>query len=175
MNKIKSALLIVTMGFPFASSAADWIVNYNNDEMRGTAQKTLQTQSDNDVEFDFPYNGGSKMYIVLRSKKTELKEGQKAEELKPTEAILAISKGQFSCHSFNDCHVSVKFDNGKIQKYSMSEAANGNSEVIFFEESSTFIKNIQNHKKVIIEAEFFQAGAEQFKFDLEGFANPKSN
>ncbi|WBV23039.1 hypothetical protein [Pantoea piersonii] len=175
MKKMKITLLALSLGFSFTSSAADWAVTYNNDEMRGTAQKFLQTQSDNDVEFDFPYNGGSKMAIILRSKKTELKEGQKAEDLKPTEAILAISKGQFSCHSFNDCHVSVKFDNDKIQKYSMSESGNGNSDVIFFDQSSSFIKNIQSHKKVIIEAEFFQAGAKQFKFDLEGFANPKSN
>ena len=172
---MKNTFLALLLAFSFTSSAAEWTVTYNNDEMRNTAQKFLQTQSDNDAEFDFPYNGGSKMVIILRSKKVELKQGQKVEDLKPTEAILAISKGQFSCNSFNDCHVSVKFDNEKIQKYSMSEAANGKSDLIFFDQSSSFIKNIQAHKKLIIEADFFQAGAKQFKFDLEGFANPKSN
>nr|WP_154926657.1 hypothetical protein [Pantoea agglomerans] len=175
MKTIRLAIFSSMIMCSFSASAADWITSYNNDEMRGTAQKFIQTESDNSVEFEFPYNGGSKMAIVLRSKKTELKEGQKPEDLQPSEALLVVSKGQFSCNSFNDCHVSVKFDGEKIQKFSMSESGNGNSDVIFFDQSSSFIKNLSSHKKVIIEAEFYQAGAKQFKFDLEGYASPKNN
>ncbi|WP_275554989.1 hypothetical protein [Mixta sp. Marseille-Q2659] len=47
--------------------------SYDQDEMCGTAQKFIQNESDNAVEFDFPYDGGSKMTLVLRSKKSELK------------------------------------------------------------------------------------------------------
>ena len=154
--------------------AADWYASYNNDEMRGTARKFVITESDNSVDFAFPYDGGSKMSLVLRSKNVELKEGQKAESLPLTEAVLTISKGQFMCSSFQDCHISVKFDDGKIQKYAMSEAADGSSDVIFFENSSSFIKNIKSHKKLILEADFYQSGAKQFKFDLTGLENPKS-
>ncbi|MDU6539162.1 hypothetical protein [Mixta calida] len=173
MKLLTLSVLAATLAFSYSAISADWTVRYNNDEMRGTARKFLQTESDNTVNFDFPYNGGSKMAIVLRSKKTELKNGQKAEDLKPNEALLVIDKGQFSCHSFNDCHVSVKFDNGKIQKYSMSESDDGSSDVIFFDQSSSFIKNIKSHKKLIVEADFYQSGSKQFKFDLEGFSSPK--
>jgi len=153
--------------------SAEWSTRYKNDEMRGTARKFLQTVSDNSVDFDFPYNGGSKMAIILRSKNTELKEGQKAENLKPNEALLAISKGQFLCNSINNCKISAKFDNDKIQQYSMNEAGDGSADVIFFVNSSSFIKSLQNHKKLIIEADFYQSGPKQFKFDLEGYPTEK--
>lgn len=162
------SLLVSTTTF-----SAEWIASYDNDEMRGTATKFLQTDSDNSVEFDFPYNGGSTMTLVLRSPKTELKGDQKAEDLKPNEAILLISKGQFSCNSYNGCEISVKFDNDKIQKYKMSPAESGRSDVIFFDKSNGFIKSIPNHKKLIIEADFYQAGPKQFKFNLEGYTAPK--
>lgn len=171
--KSKIAFVSFLIATSFSSVAADWYASYDNDEMRGTAQKFIQTESDNAVEFDFPYNGGSKMSLLLRSKKTELKEGQKAEDLPLTEAILTISKGQFICSSFNDCHVSVKFDSGKIEKFSMSEASGGRSDVMFFDNSSSFIQNVRTHKKVIIEAEFYQSGNKQFKFDLTGITTAK--
>ncbi|WP_421504429.1 hypothetical protein [Erwinia rhapontici] len=147
-----------------------WHTAYQNDEMRGTAQKYNQNDSENKVNFEFPYNGGSSMSIVLRSKKIELKEGQKPEDLVPTEAMLVISKGQFLCSSFSECHVSVKFDNEKVQKFSMGGAADGSSNVIFFKNSSEFIKKLQSHKTLFIEAPFFQAGDQQFKFTIDGYS-----
>ena len=172
--KRKIAVISVLMATSFPSFAADWYASYDNDEMRGTAQKFVQTESDNAAEFDFPYNGGSKMTLLLRSKKTELKEGQKAEDLPLSEAVITISKGQFVCSSFNDCHVSVKFDTGKIEKFTMSEASGGRSDVIFFDNSESFIKKVKAHKKLILEADFYQAGAKQFKFDLSGLTTPKA-
>ncbi|POT59198.1 hypothetical protein C3432_00200 [Citrobacter amalonaticus] len=169
-------LIVIFVGLFISGnvSAADWYSSYNKDEMRGTAQKFVQTDSDNAVDFDFPYNGGSNLMLILRSKKTELEAGQKAEDLALSEAIIAISKGQFLCHSYSGCHVYVKFDDGKIQKYAMSETSGGRTDVIFFNNSTKFIKELRKHKKLILEAEFYQDGAKQFKFDLTGVNSPKS-
>ncbi|ELE9019834.1 TPA: hypothetical protein N5L20_000032 [Enterobacter kobei] len=169
----KVAFLVLGMMISGVAVSAEWHTSYKNDEMRGTAQKFSQTESDNAVDFDFPYNGGSKLTIVLRSKKTELKAGQKPESLPLTEAIIVISKGQFSCNSYDGCHVSAKFDDGKIQRYAMSGAADGSSDVIFFDNSSSFIKNLKTHKKLILEADFFQSGSRQFKYDLTGLKTEK--
>lgn len=166
MKKIFLFFMLIT--FSHLALSAEWSTSFSSDEMRGTAQKFIQTESDNSVEFDFPYNGGSKMGLMLRSKKSQIKDGQKAEDLPLSEAILVISKGQFLCSSYGDCHVSVKFDDGKIQKFAMSPASGGRSDVIFFEDSKSFIKGIKSHKKLIIEADFYQAGPKQFKFDLVG-------
>lgn len=153
--------------------ASDWSTSYSNDEMRDTAQKFVQTESDNEVSFDFPYNGGSKLGLMLRSKKTHLKDGITAESLPLSEAVIVISKGQFLCSAYSDCHVSAKFDNGKIQKFSMSPASGGRSDVLFVDNSKSFIENVKSHKKIIIEADFYNSGAKQFKFDLSGIQPPK--
>jgi len=173
MKNRKYALSLLAL-ISLPAFSAGWLATYDTDEMRGTSTKFLQTQSDNSVDFEFPYNGGSKMAIILRSKKEVLKDSQKAEDLKLEEVMLIISKGQYSCTSFDGCEISVKFDNDKIKKYKMNAAANGKSDVIFVSNSQDFIKNIEKHKKLIIEADFYQAGAKQFKFDLSGFSNPET-
>lgn len=55
----------------------------------------------------------------------------------------------------------------------MSDAANGIVDVIFFNISSSFIKNIKTHEKLILEADFYQSGKKQFKFDLTGLQSEK--
>ena len=174
MNFRKCLLgLVVVVSMPAFS--ADWVATYKNDDMRGTATKYLQTTSDNTADFDFPYNGGSTLAIVLRSQNTELKKGQTADSLTPREAMIIISKGQFNCSSYDGCSIAVKFDSDKIKHYSMSGAADNSTDVLFVNDSASFIKNISTHKKLIIEADFFQAGARQFKFDLEGYKAPKKD
>ena len=54
----------------------------------------------------------------------------------------------------------------------MAEAADGSADIIFFINSAPFINRVKSHKKLILEAQFFQEGAQQFKFDLTGFNNP---
>jgi len=163
--------LIIVASMPAFS--ADWVATYKNDEMRGTATKYLQTNSDNTTDFDFPYNGGSTLSIVLRSQNTKLKDGQTADNLKPREAMIIISKGQFNCAAYDGCSIAVKFDNDNIKHYEMSGASDNSTDVLFINDAPSFIKNISTHKKLIIEADFFQAGARQFKFDLAGYKDPK--
>lgn len=56
----------------------------------------------------------------------------------------------------------------------MAEAADGSADIIFFINSAPFINRVKSHKKLILEAQFFQEGAQQFKFDLTGFNNPRT-
>ncbi|EJJ8280621.1 hypothetical protein NKB77_004416 [Salmonella enterica] len=169
----KVATLITGLMFSGVTFSSDWHAYFKNDEMRGTTQRFIKSESDNVVNFGFPYEDGSKMEIVLRSKKTVLGAGKKPDSLPLTEALLIIKKGTFNCNSFNYCHIFVKFDNGKIQKYSMSDPADGSVNVIFFNDSLLFIKNIKAHKKLILEAEFYQSGKKQFKFDFTGLKSEK--
>jgi len=163
------SLLFLSVG----AEAADWYQSYDSDEMRGTSTRFIQTRSDNSVDFSFPYNGGARMSIILRSKKTQLKAGQQPSSLKPAEVLLVMDKGQFICSSYDDCSVSVKFDSGKVLQYSVSKSADADSKVFFIDNAQSFIKNISTHKSLIIEADFFQEGSKQFKFDLSGYSTPK--
>lgn len=166
---MKNLIFVAITLFASSAYAKDWTPSYQNDEMRGTAQKFSTLGSENSAYFDFPYDGGSELSIVLRSKKTNLKDGQKPEGLIPAEAMLLINKGPFLCNSYDDCHVSVKFGQNKIKRYSMNEATDGSADVIFFSPSSDFIKNIKSHKQLIIEVEFYQEGKKQFKFNIDNY------
>ncbi|MGJ7088995.1 hypothetical protein [Morganella morganii] len=146
--------------------AGNWEVSYREDEMRGTAAKVLALPSSNTREFNFPYAGGTQMGIILRSDDTVLKKGQKAADLKPTEAIVFVTKGQFTCQSYNDCYVSVKFDDKPVEKYKVSKPQDHSSDTFFINNSKKFIKQAETSKKAIIEAVFYNEGSTQFKFDL---------
>ncbi|WP_273620676.1 hypothetical protein [Neisseria subflava] len=137
---------------------SNWNYGENKDEMRNQTSHWASIQSENTTEFDFPYNGGSKLEITIR------KNPEYGNDL-----IIGISKGQFTCGL--GCKMKVKFDDGDIQTFNMVGSDSGNHDIIFINGSKSvtnFTKNLKKSKKAIIEVEFFQAGARQFKFDVSG-------
>ncbi len=111
--------------------------------------------STNEIEFDFPYHGGSNFDIVAR------KDG------KETDLMLTVTKGQF-ISSMGDEIISMKFDNGKVEKYYYTMAADGSADVIFFSNPAKIIKKLKGAKKVKIEAMFYDAGKKVIEFDVDG-------
>ncbi|QZY64336.1 MULTISPECIES: hypothetical protein [Providencia] len=155
--------------------AGEWYASYDEDEMRGTARKILMLSSENKHEFSFPYAGGTSMTLILRSAKTTLQKEQKASDLKVSEAIVYIDKGQFICQAYDQCYVSVKFDNNPIEKYSVLKPQDHSSDSFFIKNSKKFIKQAANSKKVIIEATFYNESNKQFKFDLTDMDKAKES
>ena len=51
---------------------------------------------------------------------------------------------------------------------SYNSASDGSSNVVFIENASKFIGLLKTSKKIILEAEFFDAGNKQFDFNVEG-------
>lgn len=163
---------------PFISTplmAGEWYVSYHEDEMRDTSTKILMLSSENKHEFSFPYAGGTSMTLVLRSAKTTLQKGQKASDLKVSEAIVYVDKGQFICQAYDQCYVSVKFDSSPIEKYSVLKPQDHSSDSFFIKNSKKFIKQAANSKKVIIEASFYNESNKQFKFDLTDMDKAKES
>lgn len=174
MKWFKFALLGTALISSQAMSAR-WVLTYAKDEMRGTTEKILQTNSKRPVDLQPPYQGGSWLAMVLRSPRVELKEGENPDNIQLDKAILIITKGQFNCPSYDGCHINVKFDDEKIQKYKTLKPNNGSTDVIYLENPKEFLQDIAKHKKLIIEADFFQSGARQFTFDLNGYSTPEIN
>lgn len=167
----------VLLGTALISSQAmseRWVLTYTKDEMRGTTEKVLQTISVKPVELLPNSPKRSFLSLVLRSPQVELKEGQDPEDIVLDKAILVISSGQFNCSSYNGCHINVKFDNEKIQKYQTRTPKNGSTDVMYLVEPNIFLKDVKKHKQLIIEADFYQAGPRQFKFTLDGYHSPET-
>jgi hypothetical protein len=82
--------------------------------------------------------------------------------------MFLVDEGQILCHSFSDGHVSVKFDDQPIKRYGCDGASDGSSDIAFLSNETGFLANLKKAKKVIIEAEFYQQGRQQFVFDTAG-------
>ena len=120
-----------------------WEYDESKDEMRGTKAQYAYLKSDNRVDFDFPYDGGSFLQITLRKNDNN-----------PSDVMFAISKGQFHCNSITDsCFASVKFDDGSIQNIELAGSADHSSEVMFISHQNDvnkFISELKTSKNLII-------------------------
>lgn len=134
-----------------------WRYNEDTDQMRNTKSYWAMLTSENSVDFDFPYNGGSTLKMELRK---SAKYGN--------DIYFTISKGQFSC-GYDGCHATIKFDDGKPQKISLVGAADGDMTTLFLSgKASNLAAKIKKSKTMMIELHFFQEGSRQFLFHTEG-------
>lgn len=135
-----------------------WSYEEEKDAMRGATTYFASNTSLEKASFGFPY-GDSYAHIVLRK---DPKYGN--------DVMLQITKGQFnSC--FDSCKITVKFDNQKLETYTMVESDSGSHDVLFISGKQSlkkFVNQLKKSNKVIIEASFFNHGREQFSFDVKG-------
>ncbi|WP_141919077.1 hypothetical protein [Zymomonas mobilis] len=124
--------------------------------MRGTISHFASITSINNVDFSFPY-GTSYAHIMIRRRPQD-----------GLNILFSVDSGQILCNSFSRTFFSVKFDNKPIQKFSCSSSADGESNVSFIESANSFLKQIKNSKKMIIEAPFYESGNQQFTFETAG-------
>jgi|GEM_PF-1076160 len=139
----------------------NWVYSESTDEMRGIDSRFASIDSDNQVQFDFPYDGGSNLRITLRKKTGE-----------SPEVMFVVSKGQYSCDTISDnCYASIKFDNKAVENIALASTSDYSSDVLFIKydtDINEFIRSLSKAKAVIIELPFYQEGAQQFKFSPSG-------
>ncbi len=134
-----------------------WTMSTSKDEMRGTTNTFASIESDNEVEFEFPYSGGSTLSIGVRNT-----------EKYGTDVYLTISKGQFCGNEFDGSnYVSIKFDDEQLRKYHFDNSSSGSMDIIFLQKKKELINKFRTAKKIIIEAPFFDAGCKQFTFTID--------
>ncbi|WP_168389463.1 MULTISPECIES: hypothetical protein [Acinetobacter] len=136
----------------------NWQYNTSKDEMRGIESKFAATVSTNTVNFDFPYNGGSKLGLTLRKRGSEI------------DVMISVTKGQFLC-GIRSCEAAFKFDDGTVQSITMVEPDSHSPDLLFVAYDKTenkIINQLKSSKKLIIEVPFYQEGTKQFTFDVSG-------
>lgn len=125
------------------------------DELRGTTDKFAIIDSNNSVDFDFPYCCDSTLKITVRQTSQYGKD-----------VIFQISDGQFVCGIY-DCAGMISFD-GAPERLSLNTSADHDSKVLFAKYPDAIIRKLKNSEKVIIELPFYQEGNRQFTFDTKG-------
>lgn len=137
-------------------ASSKWTFTEEEDKMTSKKSYFATIDANEELQFDFPYDGGSTASLLIRNKRGE------------NNVMLQVSKGQFVA-GVDGATLKIRMDNGPAQAYSASEASDGSSNVLFIESANKFIKKLKTAKKVLIEAEFYDAGNRVMEFDVDGF------
>jgi len=143
-----------------------WSIQYDHDDMRNTIRRYEANRSQNHVTLDFPYEKGSWVDLVLVSGNVKEHKGLKRESIKPNQVYFHLTDGQFDC-GFDGCVASVKFDDGKIETFSLSRSTGGRNDFLFLDNSARFIKEVKSHQHVTIELPIWRDGRQQFIYQLK--------
>jgi hypothetical protein len=139
-----------------AAEPSNWQYSSRTDQMRGTTTRWATIESANEVDLDFPYG-------VQRAK---LEVRQRPED--GLQIMLSVASGQILCHGFRDSYISAKFDNGQVRRFSCNRSSDGSPEYAFIENQRQFLNSLRSARKVVIEAEFYRRGNQQFTFETAG-------
>ena len=134
-----------------ANHIFNWEYNEKEDPMTSKKDFFATLPSTNTIEFEFPYNGGSKFYLNVRKK------GQ-------IDIFLNSDKCQFSTRK----SIKVRFDDEKPMTFSFNEPSDGSSNIIFINSEKLFLEKLKKSKKLLIEAEFYNEGLRIIEFYSEG-------
>lgn len=133
---------------------ANWNYNQTKDEMRSQTTFFAETTSLNIIDLNFPYQGGSYLELVIRKV-----------ENSSNEVMFIINKGQLWCE-YNNCKITVKFDDNPVKDFYVSKATAGSSEVMFLSSNEEeFISKLKKSKNAVIEIGIYDSGNQQFKFN----------
>jgi Superinfection immunity protein len=150
-----------TIAEPFSTSNlpdGEWKFDEKNDEMRDEKTYFETVVSQNKLDFDFPYNGGSDITLVVRHGNTP-----------EFELLLVVSKGIFDCKEYLQDTIAVKFDSRPVEKYKCGNSSIGNSNVLHIEDVAAFMYQLKTSNKLVVEAPFYQAGKRQVSFNISGY------
>jgi len=135
---------------------SNWAYTQDIDKMTNDKRYFASCISTNEIEFDFPYNGGSSFTLIVRQMG------------KGNEIVLKVSKGQFMSSIGSSEYIRAKFDNEQPLSFSYNSAADGSDNIIFLDNSDKFLLKLKNSKKILLEAPFFSAGRQHIEFNVDG-------
>ena len=124
-------------------SSVSWDFSFAKDEMTDSRNVWAKIRSDNYVSQEFPYQGETYATITVRYMK---KYGY--------DVLIQITKGQIVGNEYNGSnYVIVRFDD--------------NSDVVFINKHSEFIKQCKKAKDIKVEIPLYQAGRPVFSFHVD--------
>jgi hypothetical protein len=141
-----------------SADAAKWSYSASTDEMTGRTSRSASIQSENSVEFDFPYQGAQHATLTLRNHPSYGRD-----------VILSIREGQILCPSYDDCTIRVRFDDGSAERWTAAGAADHSSTHVFLRASSRFVERMRNSSVVRIQIPIYQEGSPTFEFRVGGY------
>lgn len=141
-----------------ATDAAKWSYSSATDQMTGKTSRTARIQSENTVNFDFPYQGAQLATLVIRNHPSYGRD-----------AILRIEQGQILCPSYDDCTVKIRFDDGQAESWTAAGAADHSTTAVFIRSNDRFLQRMRSANVVRIQIPVYQEGNPTFEFRVGGY------
>jgi hypothetical protein len=140
--------------------AAKWSYAFDTDAMTSRKSTFATIKSENTVTFDFPYRGAQHGTLMLRDHPSYGRD-----------VIFSIERGQILCHSYEDCSIRVRFDEGNPQHWNAIGPKDNSSTDIFLRNEASFVQKLRTAKVVRIQVPVYHEGEPIFEFRVGGFDN----
>lgn len=137
------------------SGKSKWTYKEETDKMTSKTNYYAFIDANELLNFPAPYDGGQTATLTVRKQSGA------------SEVTLSITKGQFT--NVDGGKVQIRFDDAQPVSFPTSEPSDGSSDVIFINNASKLIKKLKTANKVIIQAEFYEAGLKTMEFDVKDF------
>lgn len=145
-----------------AEKLPNWGYDTTVDAMTSRKTITASTTATNSFEFRQPYEGYNSAVLCIRKRRGT------------TDMYLKIDKGQFVFGVYGT-DIKVRFDEKPYNEYSCNRSSDYDPTIMFINDAETFINHLYKAQNVIIEANVYDNGYQQFEFKVDGFkwGNPK--
>jgi hypothetical protein len=141
-----------------AADAGKWSYFSDTDQMTGRTSRTATIESENTVDFDFPYQGAQHATLTIRNHPSYGRD-----------AILSIREGQILCQSYEDCTIKIRFDDGRAESWSAAGAADHSTTTVFIRSNDRFLQRMRAANVVRIQIPVYQEGNPTFEFRVGGY------
>jgi hypothetical protein len=142
--------------------AQKWTYQGSVDAMTSKRKRSAFIESENSVNFGFPYNGPQKATLTLRDHPTYGRD-----------VIISIERGQFLCPSYTECRVRVRFDEAPLERWSAVGPSDNSTTTVFLRGSDRFRQKLRRAKVIRIQVPIYQEGEPMFEFQVGGFDNKR--
>jgi RNA polymerase subunit RPABC4/transcription elongation factor Spt4 len=140
-----------------AGKTNTWEYSKTADVVSGKDYQLASVKSNNKINLEFPYHGGTVGYLAVRDHPRYGKS-----------VMFQVNKGQILCSSISSCEISIKFDDKPPIKIRASEPDDRSSETLFLREYDKLVTELKQSKRTVIEITFFRQGSHAFIFSTDG-------
>lgn len=88
-----------------------------------------------------------------------------------SDVIIALSDGQILCNAYDNCTISIRFDDRKPIKFTASTPADHSSKTLFLP-AAPFVREAKTAQRMKISVPLYQNGEIMFDFDISGLEWP---
>jgi hypothetical protein len=141
-----------------APTPENWSYSHSDYTMGKGRVHRATAQSENTVNFGFPYAGAQRGTLIIR---THPKYGK--------DVVLTIERGQFLVRSYENSIARVRFDDGDQVTYKVVGAEDHSTTSVFFRDYHGFIEKMLHAKRLRISIPVYQQGSPVFEFNVDDF------